>query len=84
MIIYDKYLVHIILKCWQQIDEGRAELPLTADKQDTFPIGLVLETGTTHQIIIGNIEVLFYLISRARKNLRLQISLDFGSADRFL
>lgn len=38
-----------------QIDEGRAELPLTADKQDTFPIGLALETGCTHQLVIGMI-----------------------------
>lgn len=38
-----------------QIDEGRAELPLTADKQDTFPIGLALETGCTHQLVIGKI-----------------------------
>lgn len=41
---------------WTQynlIDEGRAELPLTADNQDTFPTGLVLETGSTHQIMIG-------------------------------
>lgn len=37
-----------------QIDEGRAELPLTADKQDTFPIGLALETGCTHHVTIGN------------------------------
>lgn len=36
-----------------QIDEGRAELPLTIDKQDTFFIGLALETGCTHQITIG-------------------------------
>ncbi|XP_031628108.1 nuclear pore complex protein Nup214-like [Contarinia nasturtii] len=41
---------------WKQytfIDEGRAELPLTADKQDTFPIGLALDTGCTHQLTIG-------------------------------
>ncbi|XP_031632633.1 nuclear pore complex protein Nup214-like isoform X2 [Contarinia nasturtii] len=34
-------------------DEGHAALPLTADKQDTFPIGLALETGCTHQLTIG-------------------------------
>lgn len=38
-----------------KIDEGRAELPLTADKQDTFFIGLTLETGCTHQLTIGMI-----------------------------
>lgn len=45
-----------MLNYLQQIDEGRAELPLTADKQDTFPIGLALETGATHQIVIGKSE----------------------------
>lgn len=38
-----------------QLDEARAELPLTADKQDTFPIGVALETGSTHQLTIGNL-----------------------------
>lgn len=35
------------------MDEARAELPLTADKQDTFPVGLALETGSTHKLVIG-------------------------------
>lgn len=36
------------------MDEARAELPITADKQDSFPIGLSLDTGSTHQLVIGN------------------------------
>lgn len=36
-----------------QADSARAELPLTADYQETFPIGLALETGSTHQLTIG-------------------------------
>uniref|UniRef100_A0A182WGB6 Nuclear pore complex protein Nup214 n=1 Tax=Anopheles minimus TaxID=112268 RepID=A0A182WGB6_9DIPT len=38
---------------WTTTDEARAELPLTSDKQETFPIGLVLETGCTHELVIG-------------------------------
>lgn len=35
------------------MDEARAELPLTAEKQDTFPVGLALEIGSTHKLVIG-------------------------------
>ncbi|XP_055636378.1 nuclear pore complex protein Nup214 [Toxorhynchites rutilus septentrionalis] len=38
---------------WTTTDEARAELPLTSDKQESFPVGLVLETGCTHQVTIG-------------------------------
>lgn len=43
-------------KQWTMTDEGRAELPLSADKQETFPIGFALETGTQHRIIEHEIE----------------------------
>jgi nuclear pore complex protein Nup214 len=39
-----------------QTDDSRAELPLTADKQETFPIGFVLETGCTKRLIIDENE----------------------------
>lgn len=35
------------------MDESRAECPLTPDKQDTYPIGISLETGSTAQLMIG-------------------------------
>ncbi|XP_058449633.1 nuclear pore complex protein Nup214 isoform X2 [Malaya genurostris] len=38
---------------WTTTDESRAELPLSSDKQETFPVGLTLETGCTHVITIG-------------------------------
>lgn len=41
---------------WKQFvpsDNARAELPLTANKQETFPLGMALELGVTHQITIG-------------------------------
>ncbi|XP_058177050.1 nuclear pore complex protein Nup214 [Anopheles ziemanni] len=38
---------------WTTTDEARAELPLTADKQESFPIGFALETGCTHELVIG-------------------------------
>lgn len=42
---------------WQQytmLDECRAELPLSADtKQEAYPVGLSLETGCTHLLMIG-------------------------------
>lgn len=40
---------------WTQytmLDEARPELPLSADKQETYPIGMAIETGCTHQLII--------------------------------
>lgn len=37
-------------KQWTMTDEGRAELPLSVDKQETFPIGFALETGSQHRI----------------------------------
>lgn len=53
-----------------QIDEGRAELPLTAEKQDTFPIGLALETGSTHQITIGNYHIVSILLFEAKNSFK--------------
>lgn len=41
---------------WTQytmLDEARAELPLTEDKQEPSPVGIALETGCTHQLTIG-------------------------------
>lgn len=38
---------------WSTTDESRAELPLSADKQETFPAGLALETGCKHQVVVG-------------------------------
>lgn len=32
-------------------DEWRAEVPLTADKQESYPIGVAVETGCTHQLV---------------------------------
>lgn len=43
-------------KQWQITDEGRAELPLTTDKQETFPIGFALETGSQHRITENEIQ----------------------------
>lgn len=43
-------------KQWTMTDEGRAELPLSADKQETFPIGFALETGSQHRITENEIE----------------------------
>lgn len=34
------------------LDEARPELPLSSDKQETYPIGMAIETGCTHQLII--------------------------------
>lgn len=34
-------------------DDARAELPLSDLKQETYPIGVALETGCTHQITIN-------------------------------
>uniref|UniRef100_A0A1Q3EY95 Nuclear pore complex protein Nup214 n=1 Tax=Culex tarsalis TaxID=7177 RepID=A0A1Q3EY95_CULTA len=38
---------------WSTTDEARAELPLSADKQETFPAGMALETGCKHQVLVG-------------------------------
>lgn len=37
-------------------DNGRIELPLTNDKQDVYPIGFVLDTASSHKIIIDESE----------------------------
>lgn len=44
---------------WSQytLDEFRAELPLTADKQETFPIGLAVDTGCSHQLTIDEVKL---------------------------
>uniref|UniRef100_A0A182NUP6 Nuclear pore complex protein Nup214 n=1 Tax=Anopheles dirus TaxID=7168 RepID=A0A182NUP6_9DIPT len=38
---------------WTTTDEARAELPLTVDKQESFPVGFAFETGCTHELVIG-------------------------------
>ncbi|XP_055711949.1 nuclear pore complex protein Nup214 isoform X2 [Phlebotomus papatasi] len=42
---------------WCMLDEARAELPLTAKKQESYPIGFSLETGCTHRLTIGETEM---------------------------
>lgn len=39
------------------IDEARAELPLTASKEEMFPLGMDVDTGTTHRIVVGEVEL---------------------------
>ncbi|XP_049775137.1 nuclear pore complex protein Nup214 isoform X2 [Schistocerca cancellata] len=39
---------------WMQEDACRAELPMSSDKQETFPIGLALDTSTTHELPWGD------------------------------
>lgn len=43
---------------WTQEDAARAELPLTPTKQETYPIGLALDTSSTRQLPWGT----YYLI----------------------
>ncbi|KAJ6648515.1 Nuclear pore complex protein Nup214, partial [Pseudolycoriella hygida] len=41
---------------WKQyttLDEARAELPLGANKEEMFPLGIDVDTGTTHQIVVN-------------------------------
>lgn len=38
---------------WTQEDAARAELPLTPSKQETYPIGLTLDTSSTRQLPWG-------------------------------
>ncbi|GAB0099324.1 Nuclear pore complex protein Nup214 [Sergentomyia squamirostris] len=42
---------------WCMLDEARAELPLTAKKQESYPIGFTLETGCTHKLVVGETEI---------------------------
>lgn len=45
---------------WTQytmLDAARPDLPLSADKQETYPIGMTVETGCTHQLIIDENEI---------------------------
>lgn len=39
---------------WTQEDAARAELPLTPSKQETYPVGLALDTSSTYQLPWGN------------------------------
>lgn len=44
---------------WTQEDAARAELPLSVDKQETFPVGLGLDTSSTLcELPWGQLEVL--------------------------
>lgn len=38
---------------WTLADSARAELPLSADKQDTLPVGFALDTATTKPVPWG-------------------------------
>lgn len=44
---------------WSQytIDEYRPELPLTVDKQENYPIGMVVDTGSSHRLTIDDVEL---------------------------
>lgn len=44
---------------WSQytLDEMRPELPLTADKQESYPIGMVVDTGCSHRCTIDEIQL---------------------------
>lgn len=35
---------------WTMLDDARAELPLSATKEETFPVGLALDTGCTYRV----------------------------------
>ncbi|PNF32473.1 hypothetical protein B7P43_G04906 [Cryptotermes secundus] len=39
---------------WTQEDAARAELPLSLNKQETFPVGLGLDTSTQHELPWGD------------------------------
>lgn len=43
---------------WTQEDAARAELPLSVDKQETFPVGFGLDTSTQHELPWGGLELL--------------------------
>ena len=43
---------------WTQEDAARAELPLSVDKQETFPVGFGLDTSTQHELPWGELEAL--------------------------
>lgn len=44
---------------WSQytLDEFRPELPLTADKQESYPIGMTFDTGCVHQLTIDEVQL---------------------------
>lgn len=41
---------------WTQEDASRAELPLSVDKQETFPVGLGLDTSIQYELPWGQLE----------------------------
>jgi nuclear pore complex protein Nup214 len=43
---------------WIQADNARAELPISAEKEETFPVGLGLDTSTQCELTWGQFEVL--------------------------
>jgi nuclear pore complex protein Nup214 len=43
---------------WTQEDAARAELPLSRNKQETFPVGLGLDMSTRHELPWGQLQVL--------------------------
>lgn len=52
---------------WTQQDVARAELPLSRNKQETFPVGLGLDTSIQHKLPVGQLEVLSLKMLLVRK-----------------
>lgn len=48
---------HPIWMQWITTDEARAELPLTSNKEETYPVGFAIETGCTHQLMVGETQI---------------------------
>lgn len=42
---------------YTMLDEARAELPLSSNKQETYPVGVALDTGSTHQMVVGEVQM---------------------------
>lgn len=45
----------VVWQQWNQVDSARAELPLTSNQQETFPLGFTFDTGIIHQIPWGKL-----------------------------
>jgi nuclear pore complex protein Nup214 len=46
---------------WTQDDAARAELPLSVDKEETYPVGFVLDTSTQHELPWGQLVIELHL-----------------------
>lgn len=55
----------VIWQQWNQIDAGRAELPLAGHQQETFPLGIAFDTGITHQLPWGKIIITITILYSA-------------------